>query len=434
MAELRWKSTTEKWDSKQLEQAFASFVHTHGAPRFPLTIRLTELAQEFGDARAEAFWQLFVTERKQSDELPYMTESNPVEEQPLILASPGEALCAAGPLLAHALMRKLGGILMQAEPLRSQVMARRDRALEQRVLSVFKDFLGDTATYLPSAYEQSDSQYEHDLIICIENKIFIVEAKASPPIEPFRDPEKAYVRIRDHFRSKRGPQKAHDQANQLRRKLLNQKQLSLFRKDGAELATLKIDPSSQVFCICVTADSYGILATDLSLLLEKPAHEPYPWVAGINDIEAFFKGLRRKKWGADHLALFLEQRAVLHGRVFTTDELEIAGLFLRYGTLEALLAPGQQKFLLNPDFAQIFDNLYREEQGGPPAQLDPEYPLAVNEFGPPPSGLNRRELMEFSRERMLAMSPPQALKDVGRNDPCPCGSGKKFKRCCLNNR
>jgi hypothetical protein len=22
-------------------------------------------------------------------------------------------------------------------------------------------------------------------------------------------------------------------------------------------------------------------------------------------------------------------------------------------------------------------------------------------------------------------------KDVGRNDPCPCGSGKKFKRCCL---
>ncbi|MBW2484820.1 MAG: SEC-C domain-containing protein, partial [Deltaproteobacteria bacterium] len=20
---------------------------------------------------------------------------------------------------------------------------------------------------------------------------------------------------------------------------------------------------------------------------------------------------------------------------------------------------------------------------------------------------------------------------VGRNDPCPCGSGRKFKRCCL---
>lgn len=24
------------------------------------------------------------------------------------------------------------------------------------------------------------------------------------------------------------------------------------------------------------------------------------------------------------------------------------------------------------------------------------------------------------------------LRNVGRNDPCPCGSGKKFKKCCLN--
>lgn len=25
------------------------------------------------------------------------------------------------------------------------------------------------------------------------------------------------------------------------------------------------------------------------------------------------------------------------------------------------------------------------------------------------------------------------LPKVGRNDPCPCGSGKKYKKCCLNN-
>jgi len=22
---------------------------------------------------------------------------------------------------------------------------------------------------------------------------------------------------------------------------------------------------------------------------------------------------------------------------------------------------------------------------------------------------------------------------VGRNDPCPCGSGKKYKQCCMRN-
>jgi SWIM/SEC-C metal-binding protein len=26
--------------------------------------------------------------------------------------------------------------------------------------------------------------------------------------------------------------------------------------------------------------------------------------------------------------------------------------------------------------------------------------------------------------------PKQTEKKVGRNDPCPCGSGKKYKKCC----
>ncbi len=25
-------------------------------------------------------------------------------------------------------------------------------------------------------------------------------------------------------------------------------------------------------------------------------------------------------------------------------------------------------------------------------------------------------------------------KKVGRNDPCPCGSGKKYKKCCANKK
>lgn len=25
---------------------------------------------------------------------------------------------------------------------------------------------------------------------------------------------------------------------------------------------------------------------------------------------------------------------------------------------------------------------------------------------------------------------PWAFPQVGRNDPCPCGSGKKYKKCC----
>jgi uncharacterized protein YecA (UPF0149 family) len=30
----------------------------------------------------------------------------------------------------------------------------------------------------------------------------------------------------------------------------------------------------------------------------------------------------------------------------------------------------------------------------------------------------------------ILQQPVQAPIKVGRNDPCPCGSGKKFKKCC----
>ena len=33
-------------------------------------------------------------------------------------------------------------------------------------------------------------------------------------------------------------------------------------------------------------------------------------------------------------------------------------------------------------------------------------------------------------EKLLNPQKPAISKKVGRNDPCPCGSGKKYKKCC----
>ena len=44
------------------------------------------------------------------------------------------------------------------------------------------------------------------------------------------------------------------------------------------------------------------------------------------------------------------------------------------------------------------------------------------------SGLFGKILDELDRLDAIESLP----KDVGRNDPCPCGSGKKYKNCCLN--
>ena len=32
---------------------------------------------------------------------------------------------------------------------------------------------------------------------------------------------------------------------------------------------------------------------------------------------------------------------------------------------------------------------------------------------------------------MFILKPIKTEKKQGRNDPCACGSGKKFKRCCI---
>ena len=56
-----------------------------------------------------------------------------------------------------------------------------------------------------------------------------------------------------------------------------------------------------------------------------------------------------------------------------------------------------------------------EDEPMRPAEYEPPPPAVRNPFdlAPPPPPITRKE-------------------KVGRNDPCPCGSGKKYKRCCLN--
>lgn len=49
----------------------------------------------------------------------------------------------------------------------------------------------------------------------------------------------------------------------------------------------------------------------------------------------------------------------------------------------------------------------------------------------------REELSEKSMEKLLLAAEREYTRQekrvkVGRNDPCPCGSGKKYKKCCLN--
>jgi len=36
------------------------------------------------------------------------------------------------------------------------------------------------------------------------------------------------------------------------------------------------------------------------------------------------------------------------------------------------------------------------------------------------------------KERLADIQPVRTEPKIGRNEPCPCNSGKKYKNCCLN--
>ncbi|WP_298211440.1 SEC-C metal-binding domain-containing protein [Ferrimicrobium sp.] len=76
-------------------------------------------------------------------------------------------------------------------------------------------------------------------------------------------------------------------------------------------------------------------------------------------------------------------------------------------------------------------------------RLDPTYPPALEELAwyVSDSGELRRADGLYARAGIDEDDPARAylqdllarpLRGVGRNDPCPCGSGRKYKLCCLN--
>ena len=60
------------------------------------------------------------------------------------------------------------------------------------------------------------------------------------------------------------------------------------------------------------------------------------------------------------------------------------------------------------------------------------------------AGLNRKQSKYFLEYaafiednfdfREYHSSEPVKKVKIGRNDPCPCGSGKKYKHCCMNKK
>lgn len=75
---------------------------------------------------------------------------------------------------------------------------------------------------------------------------------------------------------------------------------------------------------------------------------------------------------------------------------------------------------LDIDFEKLFFNMLKAEA---------DYLFTLEEWDGIFSEEKRQEIAtEYRRSRTVVKG-----KKIGRNDPCPCGSGKKYKHCCGKN-
>ncbi|MEI6138462.1 MAG: SEC-C domain-containing protein [Mariniphaga sp.] len=145
----------------------------------------------------------------------------------------------------------------------------------------------------------------------------------------------------------------------------------------------------EVFSICVILDNYASITTHTRMFFYEANHE-MPITISIFDLEVIINYVS----DFDMLFDYFKKRTI-HSKYFVADnELCYFSNYLKIGLNKN---PSYDISALDPDFAQYFDS----------------------DFYLP--------LMKRYQSNVEIL-----IKDIGRNDYCFCGSGKKFKNCCNN--
>ena len=379
-------------------------------------IRHDDLVQHYGST-GQRFWDLFTVRRGNGPPINYPTERSIVETAPLICLSDNEAMLFDFNILLSAILLRAEEALENGKN-RDQYFRKRDKTLEDHSAALVRRILGSGVKIYRNVFETPDNQYEHDLIAFTKDICLFVEAKASPMDEPFRDPERAFNRLDRSFHSDSGIQKGYDQSLRLY-KMLQGQDLELFDAKGSKILRLPSGNSDKAFCVCVTRDSFGPLATFLSPLLTKDADDPYPWVVNILDLEQIAEVWEYFGWNGRQLNSLLSQRIRLHENVFSDDELDYVGAYIKHCGLQHFVRSDVDFMLLDPTYATVFDDIYFHiHHGQPRVPIHPSHPFTADS----------QESMKVGKP-VSAESVPQGPIEVRRNEICPCGSTVKFKRC-----
>jgi yecA family protein len=159
---------------------------------------------------------------------------------------------------------------------------------------------------------------------------------------------------------------------------------------------------------------------DIEKLKESQFETLYEWVSGFEEALA----LREELWDPEEYPDLTDRKK---------EE-----LYHSMMTIQGLVDPVE----VMDYFQNMPDELFKEAFSGTGTELNDRevqiqlflmasLPLAIETF------LEHAHIVEKKRQQQLikradSPTPPLSVK-VGRNAPCPCNSGKKFKKCCGSN-
>lgn len=310
--------------------------------------------------KVQKILQLLTTSRQQTDYLYYTATKpgNPLYEKPIVDIGDGMFQVFEVKQVVHAIENQLEKLCTSTTETTTKYVEKKGKLLEDRVVKLFTDYLGADYKVFQSYYVDG---CEQDILILWKKNAFIIEAKGYSLAEPFRDPNRAFVRIKSDFDACIGY--GYKQTRRVEEKFINQVPLCLTDKNGNLIEEIDTTNYDNDFSIIVNLKSFSQIQTDLSTLLKLPNDDDvFPWAVKLDDLEVFLLTLKAQKKTPITLVNFLLMRENLHGKLICSDELEVCGGFIS-GKITEKSIEKSNVLATTPDLAGLFDSQYYKEMG-----------------------------------------------------------------------
>ena len=360
-----------------------------------------DVIDRYGKQKGEKLLELFALERKERD-FKYYNGNNPFISHPLCWLNQDTLYSVSTQILLNAIFDCITDFLENPKnKFSKKYWKTKADIVEQEFLKCFKSVFHEDARYHMAVCEKPGTQ-EHDILIEFKNYILIAEVKASKVREPFFNPEKAYIRIKDHFFSESGIGYAYNQACILKKKIETETDIVLY-EDMRKPFELHDIQSKNIIPIVLTLNQFGGIAINTSLLLTPEEGQSYPWVCNLHDFQNLIEILNYLKKTEDDFVEYVEWRSIKHKDIIASDELDIVE---QYFTIPKMKKEAGTVFIANNVKRSLIDKIYFEKLGLAFPDVNSEHE-------------ENNEVSTVFKSR----------KKVYPNDLCPCGSGKKFKKC-----